>query len=154
MAEVTTPRPRFDAGAIAGSIAATAVLVLWFVVEKGLSKSEQSEVPADLPAQHAPDPVLARSVAPATTQSAKPWQASIDLGREGVQQLEGAFKQHEKEGDPFRFRSQTEKAKKKLEVAIESLDAALEVSSLSAKDLNSIRAWRDHFAKALGFTRK
>ena len=171
MAAVTTPRPRFDTGAIAGSIAAAAVLLLWLTVENGFGQGDETEAPeepapsaeafsalgaqpsgsaAELVADPAPIPRLT----PVKTQSAKPWQTSIDLGRAGMQQLEEAFRRKEKKGGPFRFQSQSKKATKKLESAIESLDAILAAGSLSTKNSNSIKAWRDHFAKAIHYTRK
>ena len=141
------------------------------MVENGLSQSNEIKAPEKLSssaedvsapgatpsgsaAEFAADPAPIPQLAPVKTQSAKPWQVSIDLGREGMQQLQEAFKQHEKKGGPFRFRSQSEKAKKKLESAIESLDATLAAGPLSAKDSTSIEAWRDHFAKAIHYTRK
>ena len=162
MAAVSTPRPRLDAGAIAGSFAVAVVLVVWFVVENGLGSNKQTEAQAG-PSSSASnlaapfsfaDPAPATLSAPVATQSAKPWQPAIDLGREGIKQLEAAFKQHEKAGNPLRFRSQTDKAKKKLEAAIESLDVTLEGGKLSGKDAKSVRAWRENFANAIRYTRK
>lgn len=156
MSKSSTPRRRFDSGAVAGSIAAASVLVLWFVVANG--KTTEAAIQEEPSATATKAPGLGTAPKTPTVveaiQSVKPWQPAIDLGREGMKQLERAFKQHEKAGDPFRFRSQTEKSKKKLETAIESLDVTLEAGTLSAKDAQSVKKWRDHFANAIRYTRK
>ncbi len=152
--------PRVDQGTVAGSLAASGVLLLWLFTSMDAGETEADHGNGELPAPLAtsmtsPTPAPAPLASPTTTTKGSLLAPAIQRGKDGLEQLQKAYKwQDEIGGNPFYFRGQCKEATQKLEEATKQLDEFLRSGSLSSSQKKSAQGWRDHFAKSIGYTRK